>query len=82
MFHNLKLLLFAFELDSGLKINFYKSELFCFGDAWDHIELYKELFGCKAGNFPINYHGIPIHFRKLRNRDWARVEERFKKETW
>jgi hypothetical protein len=76
---NLKLLLFAFELASGLKINFHKSELFCFGDAHEQVELYTELFGCKAGNFPINYLGIPIHFKKLRNRDWARVGERFEK---
>ena len=30
---NLKLLLLAFELVSGLKINYHKSELFCFGRA-------------------------------------------------
>ena len=30
---NLKLLLCAFEQFSGLKINFHKSELFCFGEA-------------------------------------------------
>jgi hypothetical protein len=30
---NLKLILSAFELLSGLKINFHKSELFCFGEA-------------------------------------------------
>ena len=30
---NLKLLLCAFEQLSGLKINFHKSELFCFGEA-------------------------------------------------
>ena len=30
---NLKLLLSAFEQMWGLKINFYKSELFCFGEA-------------------------------------------------
>jgi hypothetical protein len=41
--------------------------------------LYTELFGYKAGNFPINYLGIPIHFKKLRNQDWARVGERFEK---
>ena len=29
---NLKLLLSAFEQMSGLKINFHKSELFCFGE--------------------------------------------------
>ena len=30
---NMKLLLCAFEQLSGLKINFHKSELFCFGEA-------------------------------------------------
>ncbi|WVZ79833.1 LOW QUALITY PROTEIN: hypothetical protein U9M48_027365, partial [Paspalum notatum var. saurae] len=52
---NMKLLLFAFEQASGLMINFHKSELFCFEVAQEKVELYTELFGCKAGNFPINY---------------------------
>jgi hypothetical protein len=30
---NLKLILLAFEQLSGLKINFHKSELFCFGES-------------------------------------------------
>ena len=30
---NMKLLLRAFEQLSGLKINFHKSEMFCYGDA-------------------------------------------------
>jgi hypothetical protein len=30
---NMKLLLCAFEQLSGLKINFHKSELFCYGEA-------------------------------------------------
>jgi hypothetical protein len=33
MAKNLKLILSAFEQLSGLKINFHKSELFCFGEA-------------------------------------------------
>jgi hypothetical protein len=57
--HNMKLLLFAFEQASGLKINLHKSELFCFVAAQENIELYTELFGCKVGSFPINYLGIP-----------------------
>jgi uncharacterized membrane protein YebE (DUF533 family) len=32
---NIKLLLSAFEKMSGLKHNFYKSEIFCFGQAKD-----------------------------------------------
>jgi hypothetical protein len=52
---NPKLILSAFEQLSGLKINFYKSELFCFGEAKDHTQLYAELFGCNEGEFPIRY---------------------------
>jgi hypothetical protein len=76
---NLKLLLCAFEQLSGLKINFHKSEIFCFGEAKDSIAQYTELFGCNDGDFPLKYLGIPIHFRKLSNADWKRVEERFEK---
>ena len=32
---NMKLLLLAFEQVSGLKINYHKSEIFCFGQASD-----------------------------------------------
>ena len=44
---NLKLILWAFEQLSGLKINFHKSELFCFGEARENAVLYAELFGCE-----------------------------------
>ena len=46
---NLKLLLCAFEELSGLKINFHKSELFCFGDAAESAPEYADTFGCQLG---------------------------------
>ena len=46
---NLKLILLVFKKLSGLKINFHKSELFCFGEAQDNVSLYAELFGCGQG---------------------------------
>ena len=73
---NLKLILSAFEQLSGLKINFHKSELFCFGDAQDAAAQYAEIFGCEQVQFPIMYLGIPIHYRKLTNVEWKHVEER------
>jgi hypothetical protein len=76
---NMKLLLCAFEQLSGLKINFHKSEFFCFGEADENRAFYTELFGCNLGDFPMQYLGIPIHYRKLSNADWKRVEERFEK---
>jgi hypothetical protein len=62
---NVKLIISAFEQLSGLKINFHKSELFCFGDAKDGTHLNAELFGCGLGCFPISYLGIPIHYRRF-----------------
>src|SRR6266540_1202229 len=75
----MKLLFCAFEYISGLKINFHKSEIFCFGNAKESSEAYTELFGCKQGNFPLKYLGIPLHTRKLRNSEWRMTEECFEK---
>ena len=76
---NMKLLLLAFEQVFGLKINFHKSELFCFGEALNDHEQYMRIFGCLTGDFPINYLGIPIHYRKLRNSNRRKVEEHIEK---
>jgi hypothetical protein len=57
---NLKMVLSAFEMLSGLKINFHKSELFSFGDTKDKTSEYVELFNCKEGELPFRYLGIPM----------------------
>jgi hypothetical protein len=41
---NTKLLLCAFEQLLGLKINFHKSELFCYGEANEHQVEYTQFF--------------------------------------
>jgi hypothetical protein len=43
---NIKLLLSAFEQMSGLRINYHKSELFCFGQTKNEERQYEQLFGC------------------------------------
>jgi hypothetical protein len=73
----MKLILCLFEELSGLKINFHKSEIFCFDKAKDEVDQYKQIFGCDAGSLPFRYLGIPIHYNKLRNSDWYPVETRF-----
>jgi hypothetical protein len=40
-----KLLLCVFEQLSGLKINFHKSEIFCYGEAKHYEQEYTSLFG-------------------------------------
>jgi hypothetical protein len=54
----MKLLLSTFEQLSGLKINFHKIEVFCFGKAKDHEEFYSQLFGCAIGKYLFRYLGI------------------------
>jgi hypothetical protein len=76
---NLKLLLGAFEQLSGLKINFHKSEIFCFGDAKNSEGVYSQLFGCHTGTYPFKYLGIPMHLKKLNNKDWKVVEQRIER---
>jgi hypothetical protein len=77
----LRLVLSAFEKLSGLKINFHKTELFCFGDTKERTAEYVRLFGCKEGEFPFRYLGIPMSPSRLSNRDWRVVEERFQKKA-
>jgi hypothetical protein len=74
---NIKLILCIFEQLSGLKINFHKSEIFCFGKAKEVQNDYKILFGCDIGALPFKYLGIPIHYRQLKNGKWKPVEGRF-----
>jgi hypothetical protein len=57
---NVKLMLTTFEHMSGLKINFHKSEIFCYGLAKDYERNYSRLFGCGVGSLPFRYLGIPM----------------------
>jgi hypothetical protein len=76
---NPKLVLSVFEQLSGLKINFHQSELYCFGKAKEHERKYAQLFGCRAGSTPFRYLGIPMHHKRLSNKDWSMIEEKFQK---
>jgi hypothetical protein len=76
---NMKLILCIFEQLSELKINFHKSEYFCFGKAKEVETQYRKIFGCEAGSLPFKYLGIPIHYRSLLNKEWNPVETRFER---
>jgi hypothetical protein len=76
---NMKLVLCLFEQLSGLNINFNKNELFCFGRAKEEQDEYSQLFGCEMGSLPFSYLGIPIHHRRLTNKEWKCIEDRFEK---
>jgi hypothetical protein len=38
---------------------------------------YGHIFGCEVGSLPFKYLGIPIHYRKLLNKEWIPLEDRF-----
>jgi hypothetical protein len=59
---NMKLLLCAFEQASGLKINFHKSELFCFGQAQQVVDHYTNLFGCQEWGVAVEVSRYPNSF--------------------
>jgi hypothetical protein len=48
---NMKLILLAFEQLSGLKINFHKSDFFCFGESNDDANLYAEFLAVVLASF-------------------------------
>jgi hypothetical protein len=75
---NLTLILSAFKQLSGLKINFHKSELFCFGEALNKVNAYATLFGCGQGQFPMRYLGISIHYRRITLVEWKLLKRGFK----
>jgi hypothetical protein len=76
---NMKLILSTFEQLSRLKINFHKSEIFCFGKAKDPEEFYSQLFGCEIGKYPFRYLSLSMNTRKLNNEDWQTIENRIEK---
>jgi hypothetical protein len=57
---NLKFILCLFESMSGLKINFHKSEILCFGKTKEIDYLYADIFTCPIGSLPMKYLGVPM----------------------
>jgi hypothetical protein len=53
--------------------------LFSFGETKERASEYVELFSCKEGTLPFRYLGIPMSLRKLLNKNWRGVQERFQK---
>jgi hypothetical protein len=63
--NNLKFLLICFELLSGLKINYHKSEVIVMGVSRQEQARVANLLNCKEGEFPFRYLGFPISDKKL-----------------
>lgn len=82
----LKFILILFEHMLGLKINFHKSEVycFCFGEAESYISLNAAIFTCPFKELPMKYLVVPIDSKNLCSSRWLLVEEKLGKklEIW
>jgi hypothetical protein len=69
----MKAVLHLFELSSGLKVNFNKSELIGINvqPSWLHDAA--NTLNCKVGNLPTKYLGLPIGCDLRKNRTWEPV---------
>ena len=72
-----KWVVICFEVVSGLKINLQKSKIIPIGGV-EEVDRAATVFGCKVGNLPTNYLGLPLGASHKSCRVWDGVEERFK----
>ena len=76
---NMKLMLYIYELMSGLKINFTKSEVIMLNDDTDAELAYADLFNCQTGSFPIKYLGVPVNPSRLHVKNLVPLEKKNEK---
>ncbi|XP_071704704.1 uncharacterized protein [Rutidosis leptorrhynchoides] len=76
---NLVKLLKCFELSSGLKVNYFKSNLFDVGVDKKEIEEMASLFGCKVGSLLFIYLRLPNGVKMSKTSSWKPVTEKFEK---
>ena len=63
------MVLSGFEMISGMRINYSKSELIPVNIDATEVGEFLDILECTKGSFPIKYLGIPLHYDKLRRED-------------
>ncbi len=73
-----------FEWASGMQINRKKTELFYLERHGRRGRNLADILGCKLGNLPMSYLGLPLSDKLLRKEDWWHVIGKFSKciEGW
>ena len=64
--NTLKVILYSFELLTGLRINFSKSCLIGLDIPSEETSFYAWMLGSSIGQLPIDYLGIPFHSSSLK----------------
>ena len=62
-----------------MKINYAKSEFIPMGVSAEETSPFLDIFGCAAGNFPIKYLGVPLHYEKLKKEDIQHIVDKILK---
>ncbi|XP_021971697.1 uncharacterized protein LOC110866858 [Helianthus annuus] len=75
--HNLARILRCFNLASGLKVNFNKSQLFGIGLNCDLVEQKASILQCKMGVLPFTYLGLPVGLNMGLVKNWKPIIDRF-----
>ena len=81
---NVKATVICFEAASGLKVNFFKSELIWIG-VEDHLLVkYANIMGCRVGGLPATYPGMPLCLGSAKISLWNPVIEKVqrKQSSW
>lgn len=77
--HAMKNVLRMFELISGLKINLTKSSPIGVNTSVEWLESMAAYLGCKKGETPFSYHGLPVGANPRLSTTWKRVIEAVRK---
>lgn len=73
---NVKATLISFEAVSGLKVNFFKTELMGIRTERSKLLNYVEILGSKVGDLPASYLGMPLCLESVFKCMWNSVVER------
>lgn len=75
----MKTILLCFQAVSGLKINFFKSEVIGVSMPEEHLRDFAGILGCKVGMLPTSYLGLPLCIGTPSKSLWFPVVEKLEK---
>ncbi|XP_028058131.1 uncharacterized protein LOC114262002 [Camellia sinensis] len=75
----IKRILRCFEILSGLKINFHKSQVYGIGVQDNLVKEFANRLNCHSQKLPLKYLGLPLGANPRRNSTWQPVVDNFKK---
>ena len=75
---HIRLLLLCFQVVTGLKVNVHKSEMVPLGEV-DDVHALAEILGCRVGELPMSYLGMPLGASHNSPSIWNPILEKFKR---